>query len=75
MTAFIENGDNLSKLNKIRKINLSLNKARDSGYETPLNSPNCERQPNEESTSEESIELNKNDVFLDEDDCNDEVRT
>ena len=47
---------------------------RDSGYETPLNSP--VKQPDEEeSTSEESIELTRNDVFIEsDDDGSDEVR-
>ena len=37
---------------------------KDSGYETPLNSPT---KIESESTSEESIELNKNEVFIDSD--------
>ena len=45
---------------------------KDSGYETPLNSPT---KLESESTSEESIELNKNEVFIDSDADNDEVRS
>ena len=44
---------------------------KDSGYETPLNSPT---KIESESTSEESIELNKNEVFIDSDADNEEVK-
>ena len=46
-------------------------KPRDSGYETPLNSP--VKTNDEESSSEESIKLTRNDVFFESDDGNDEV--
>ena len=42
---------------------------KDSGYGTPLNSTKLEN----EISSEESIELNKNEVFVDSDADNDEV--